>query len=120
MASYIVIGLLKFFTFLFSRGFFVITSEVNCVILRGTKPSLLSPNQPLMKLKIAILILVFGYVLEFIGAWFKITHQAPADLTLAASAFFKVTGLLLFTFLLLAHPRVKAFLEYDKFRDSFK
>lgn len=73
-----------------------------------------------MKIKVALLILILGYALDFIGAWMKITHQAFADLTLTVSAFSKVTGLLLFTFLLLAHPKVKEFLNYDKQEDSFK
>lgn len=73
-----------------------------------------------MKIKFGILILVFGYVLEFIGAWLKITHQPFADLTLAIAALLKVIGLLLFTFTLLAHPKVKEFLKYDEFSDSFK
>lgn len=73
-----------------------------------------------MKIKAALLILVFGFVIEFIGAWMKVTHQALADITLTASAFLKVIGLLSFTFLLLAHPKVKEFLNYDKFNDSFK
>lgn len=64
--------------------------------------------------------LTIGYAIEFIGAWMKITHQAPADLTLTLSAFLKVIGLLLFTFFMLAHPKVKAFLNYNKFDDSFK
>lgn len=41
-------------------------------------------------------------------------------ITLTISAFLKVIGLLLFTFLLLAHPKVKEFLNYDKIEDSFK
>ena len=73
-----------------------------------------------MKIKAALLILVFGYVIEFFGAWMKYTHQAAADVTLTISLFLKVIGLLLFTFFMLAHPKVKAFLHYDKFDDSFK
>jgi hypothetical protein len=73
-----------------------------------------------MRIKYGLLLLVFGYIIEFVGAWMKITHQTLADLTLTASAFLKVIGLLLFTFALLAHPKVKEFLEYDKFKDSFK
>ena len=73
-----------------------------------------------MKIKSAILTLVFGYVLDFIGAWLKITHQPFADITLTIAAFLKVIGLLAFTFMLLAHPKIKEFLEYDKLKDSFK
>lgn len=73
-----------------------------------------------MKIKAALLILVFGYVIEFIGAWMKVTHQEFADIALGISALLKVTGLLLLTFFLLAHPKVKAFLNYDNFEDSFK
>jgi hypothetical protein len=73
-----------------------------------------------MKIRSAIIILALGYVLGFIGAWFKITHQAPADLTLAVSAFLKAIGVILLTVFLLAHPKIKEFLDYDKYKDSFK
>ncbi|WP_315823125.1 hypothetical protein [Paraflavitalea speifideaquila] len=73
-----------------------------------------------MKIKLGLLILVFGYVLGFIGEWLKITHQAGADLVLTLTAFLKVAGLLLFTFTLLAHPKVIAFLNYHKQEDAFK
>ena len=73
-----------------------------------------------MKIKISLLILVMGYALDFIGAWMKITHQALADFVLMVAMIFKVIGLLLFVFLLLAHPRVKEFLNYDQYKDSFK
>jgi hypothetical protein len=73
-----------------------------------------------MKIKVSLLILIFGYVMDFIGAWMKITHQALADEILTLSALLKIIGMLLFTFFLLAHPKVKEFLNYDKFQDSFK
>jgi len=73
-----------------------------------------------MKIKTGLLILIVGYVIDFIGAWMKVTHQQFADMALGIAVLLKVTGLLLFTFFLLAHPKVKAFLNYDKFDDSFK
>jgi hypothetical protein len=73
-----------------------------------------------MKLKISLVILVIGYALDFIGAWMKITHQAPADFVLTAAMFLKLIGLLVFVFLLLSHPKVKEFLNYDQYKDSFK
>ena len=72
-----------------------------------------------MKIKFGLFIFIFGYILDFIGVWMKITHQAFGDITLAAAAIFKIVGLLLFTFMLLAHPKIKEFLEYDEFKDSF-
>lgn len=73
-----------------------------------------------MKIKIALIMLAFGYVLDFVGAWMKITHQAPADFTLTIAMFLKALGVLLFVFFILSHPKVKEFLEYDKYKDSFK
>ena len=73
-----------------------------------------------MKIKFSILIFVFGYALDFMGIWLKIIHQPLADIILAIAALLKIIGLLLFTFFLLGHPKVKEFLAYDEFRDSFK
>ena len=64
-----------------------------------------------MKTKHAIILLVFGYCLDFIGALFKILHTAQADITLTIAAILKVLGALLFLYKLLTYPKIKDFLE---------
>lgn len=73
-----------------------------------------------MKIKLSIWVFVFGFIVDFIGVWMKITHQAFGDLVLAFASVLKIIGLLLLTTFLLGHPQVKEFLNYDKFKDSFK
>jgi len=73
-----------------------------------------------MKIRSAIWLLVIGYSAEFIGAWMKITHQAFADFALTFSAIMKVIGLILLAVFFFRHPKVKAFLDYDQYSDSFK
>jgi len=63
-----------------------------------------------MKIKFSIWILVIGYAFDFIGGWMKITHQAPADLTLTM-AVLKVIGLILLAIFFLSHPKVREFLQ---------
>jgi hypothetical protein len=52
--------------------------------------------------------------------WMKITHQALADFFLTFAAILKIIGVLLFAVFFLRHPKVKKFLEYDEYNDSFK
>ncbi len=73
-----------------------------------------------MKIKSGLIILAIGLVIDFIGTWLKITHQTNGDLVLTIAALLKIIGLLLFIFSLFAHPKVKEFLEYDQYTDSFK
>jgi hypothetical protein len=73
-----------------------------------------------MKIKFTLFILVFGFVFDFIGSWLKITHHAHGDEMVLAAAIFKIVGLLAFTFLILGHPKVREFLNEDKFKDAFK
>ena len=62
-----------------------------------------------MKAKYAIVLLVFGYCLDFIGGLFKILHEPGADGLLTVAALIKVVGLLLFLYKLTNYPPVKDF-----------
>ena len=73
-----------------------------------------------MKIRFSIVIIVIGYVLDFAGAWMKITHQAMADAVLTISMFTKSIGLILFVIFMLAHPKVKQFLNYREYDDAFR
>lgn len=64
-----------------------------------------------MKAKHAIILLIFGYCLDFIGSLFKILHTAQADITLTIAAVLKVVGALLFLYKLISYPKIKEFLE---------
>ncbi|MBC7851432.1 MAG: hypothetical protein H7Y31_16940 [Chitinophagaceae bacterium] len=72
-----------------------------------------------MKIKACIWLFVFGFVIDFVGAWMKVTHQPLGDVTIAIAVLFKTVGILGLTVFLLAHPKVKAFLAYKPF-DDFK
>jgi hypothetical protein len=65
-----------------------------------------------MKAKHAIILLIFGYCLYFIGALFKILHTALADIMLTAASIFNVVGALLLLYKLLTYSKIKDFLEH--------
>jgi len=73
-----------------------------------------------MRIKLSIWILVIGFMIGFIGAWMKITHQFFADFVLGLSALIKLLGLLFLAIFFLRHPKVKEFLNMDEYKDSFK
>lgn len=64
-----------------------------------------------MKAKHAVLLLVLGLCLDFIGALFKILHWPYADVLLITGMTLKVAGALLFAYKLISHPKVKDFLN---------
>ncbi len=73
-----------------------------------------------MKIKASIWVFIVGYLLDFIGSWMKIMHQAGGDFALTLGALLKMVGLVLIAILLLRHPKVKSFLSEGEFGDSFK
>lgn len=64
-----------------------------------------------MKAKHAIILLIIGYCLDFIGGLFKILHRSEADTILIIAAILKVFGLLLFLYKIINHPKIKEFLN---------
>ena len=64
-----------------------------------------------MKAKHALIILVIGYCLDFIGALYKLEHWENGDNILVTATIFKVVGAIIFLIKLLTHPKVKEFLN---------
>jgi hypothetical protein len=73
-----------------------------------------------MKIKASIWVLVFGFLLDFLGSWMKIMHLAMGDFVLTIGVLFKMVGLILLVILLFRHPKIRKFLEEKEFEDSFK
>jgi len=64
-----------------------------------------------MKAKHALILLVLGYCLDFVGSLYKIMHREYGDQVLIVATVFKVAGSILFLIKLLTHPKVKEFLN---------
>jgi hypothetical protein len=64
-----------------------------------------------MKTKHNIILLVFGYCLDFPGGLFKIMHRLGADTILTVAAVMKIAGGLLFLHKLVTYPKWKDFLN---------
>ncbi|HEX8428048.1 GldL-related protein [Hymenobacter sp.] len=64
-----------------------------------------------MKAKHALLLFVLGLCTNLVGALFKIQHWRGADILLIMGSLLEVMGILLFTYKLLTHPKVKEFLN---------
>lgn len=64
-----------------------------------------------MKLKYWIIIMAFGFVFGFLGAWMKVLHKAYADHMLTLAMVVKVVCSLVIAFKLVKHPRLKEFLN---------
>ncbi len=73
-----------------------------------------------MKITTFIWIFVAGFLLDFVGTFMKITHQALADETLLAATILKIVGGSLTVWLFLRNPKVREFLDHDAHKDSFK
>ena len=69
-------------------------------------------NELLMKLKHALIIIVFGFCFDFIGTLLKILHAPNADNLLIIGTILKVFGTLLLLYKILTHPKAKEFLDW--------
>ncbi|MCB2410908.1 hypothetical protein [Hymenobacter lucidus] len=65
-----------------------------------------------MKAKHALIVLVLGLCVDFVGALFKIQHWAGGSGLLIAGTVLKVAGALLLLYKLLTHPKVREFLNW--------
>lgn len=65
-----------------------------------------------MKIKHAIILLVTGYCLDFIGGLFKIMHYPNGDLLLLLATIIKISGALVLLYKVLTHPKLKDFLNW--------
>jgi len=64
-----------------------------------------------MKAKHALVLLVLGFCLDFIGGLFKLEHWEYGDQVLIVATVCKVAGTIVLLLKLLAHPKVKEFLN---------
>jgi hypothetical protein len=64
-----------------------------------------------MKAKHALVLIVIGYCLNFIGALLKILHRQEADFILIVATVLTVFGLLLFLTKIIKFSRFKEFLN---------
>ncbi len=65
-----------------------------------------------MKTKHAIILLLCGFCLDFVGALFKILHTEQANITLTIAAVLKVLGALLFLYKLTTYSKFKDFMNH--------
>jgi len=64
-----------------------------------------------MKAKHALVLIVVGYCLNFIGGLLKILHSGEADLILETATVLSVVGILIFATKIMKFPRFKEFLN---------
>ena len=64
-----------------------------------------------MKAKHALVLLVFGYCLDFIGSLFKIMHRPGADNIFIAATILKILGALLLLYKITNYHKIKEFLN---------
>lgn len=65
-----------------------------------------------MKTKHALIVLILGFVLIFIGSLLKVMHWPYASEFLIAGTFFQVGGALMFLGKLLTYPKFRDFLNW--------
>ncbi len=65
-----------------------------------------------MKVKHALILLIAGFCIDFVGALFKIMHWLYADALFITGAILKVFGSLLLLYKLLTHPKIKEFVNW--------
>jgi hypothetical protein len=64
-----------------------------------------------MKAKHAIALLIFGYCLDFIATFFKITHRPGADTSFGLATILKVVGALILLYKITNYPKFKDFID---------
>lgn len=65
-----------------------------------------------MKIKHALVIFILGFLINLIGALFKIMHWPFANILLVVATFLEVAGGILFLVKILTHPKIKDFLNW--------
>ena len=61
-----------------------------------------------MKAKHALVLIVIGYCLNFVGGLLKIMHTREADVVLVIAAIFLILGILLFFLKITKYPKFKS------------
>ena len=64
-----------------------------------------------MKAKHALVLLVFGYCFDFVGAVLKIMHRPGADNLFIAATILKISGALLLLYKITNYRKIKEFLD---------
>ena len=64
-----------------------------------------------MKAKHAVILLVLGYCLDFIGGLFKILHRSEADAVMIIATVLKIFGALALLYKVTNYPKLKDFFE---------
>ncbi len=64
-----------------------------------------------MKAKHTLILLIFGFCLDFLGGLFKVMHRQGADSILTIAAILKIAGALLVLYKLVNYPKWKDFLN---------
>jgi hypothetical protein len=65
-----------------------------------------------MKTKYALIILIVGFVISFIGVLFKLMHWPYASIMLITSTFLQVIGSIILLYKLVTYPKIKDFLNW--------
>ena len=64
-----------------------------------------------MKAKHALILLVFGFCLDFVASLFKIMHRPGADNFFIAATVLKISGALLLLYKITNYRKIKEFLN---------
>jgi hypothetical protein len=64
-----------------------------------------------MKAKYAILLIAFGFCLDFLGSLMKITHSREANTVLIVSTLIKIAGVLLLSFKVVQYEGFRKFMN---------
>lgn len=65
-----------------------------------------------MKTKHALIILVIGFVISFVGALFKLMHWPFASVMLTVATILQVIGIIILLYKLVTYPKLKDFLNW--------
>lgn len=65
-----------------------------------------------MKTKYALVILIIGFAVGFVGALFKIMHWPLGNILLTTAIFLQIIGCLTFLYKLVTYPKIKDFLNW--------
>lgn len=65
-----------------------------------------------MQTKHAIVFILVGFCIDFVGVTLKLLHHSLADIVIIIAMVFKVIGTLVFLYKLLSYPKFKDFLDW--------
>ena len=65
-----------------------------------------------MKIKHALILLAFGYCLDFVAGLRKILHAPDANTWFILATVLKITGVILLVYKIITHPKAKEFMNW--------